>query len=140
MDVFGLRDQLIRDYSDYTQSFIRIHDERIHKYVDASVASGALWPKPLIQLNPSFEPGDTIDTLVDDGVLHPECRHIFRKDKDKPEYHGQGRPLLLHRHQSEAVRVAAGGHNYVLTTGTGSGKSLAYIIPIVDSERTIHRG
>ncbi|MGO8683537.1 MAG: DEAD/DEAH box helicase [Thermoleophilia bacterium] len=41
-------------------------------------------------------------------------------------------PLQLHRHQSEAIRVAASGSNYVLTTGTGSGKSLAYIIPIVD--------
>jgi ATP-dependent helicase YprA (DUF1998 family) len=132
MDVFGLRDSLIRDYSDYTQSFLRIRDARIKQHVDDSVASGALWPKPLIQLNPSFEPGDSVEALVREGVLHSECQHIFRKDKDRPEYHGQGRPMQLHRHQSEAVRIAAGGHNYVLTTGTGSGKSLAYIIPIVD--------
>src|SRR5262249_12552142 len=38
----------------------------------------------------------------------------------------------LHRHQSEAVRVARTGLSYVLTTGTGSGKSLAYIVPVVD--------
>ena len=37
-----------------------------------------------------------------------------------------------HRQQEEAVRVAKYGLNYVLTTGTGSGKSLAYIVPIVD--------
>ena len=132
MDVFGLRDKLIQDYTAYTQSFIQIQDSGIQQYVQESVDSGALWPKPLIQLNPSFEPGEKIDDLVRAGVLHPECQHIFQKDKDKPEYHGQGRPLQLHKHQSEAVRVAAGGHNYVLTTGTGSGKSLAYIIPIVD--------
>jgi len=41
-------------------------------------------------------------------------------------------PLQLHRHQTEAIRAARSGRNYVLTTGTGSGKSLAYIIPIVD--------
>jgi ATP-dependent helicase YprA (DUF1998 family) len=40
--------------------------------------------------------------------------------------------LKFHRHQSQAVRIAHSGHNYVLTTGTGSGKSLAYIIPIVN--------
>jgi len=40
--------------------------------------------------------------------------------------------LRLHQHQREAVEAARTGGSYVLTTGTGSGKSLAYIIPIVD--------
>jgi ATP-dependent helicase YprA (DUF1998 family) len=43
-----------------------------------------------------------------------------------------GLPLRLHTHQEEAIRVARQGRNYVLTTGTGSGKSLSYMIPIVD--------
>ena len=40
--------------------------------------------------------------------------------------------LRPHRHQADAIRTARAGHNYVLTTGTGSGKSLAYIVPVVD--------
>ena len=40
--------------------------------------------------------------------------------------------LLLHRHQREAILKAHQSQHYVLTTGTGSGKSLAYIVPIVD--------
>ncbi len=44
----------------------------------------------------------------------------------------QGEDLRLHRHPADAIRMVCEGHNYVLTTGTGSGKSLAYIIPIVD--------
>ncbi|MCZ7537349.1 MAG: DEAD/DEAH box helicase [Acidimicrobiia bacterium] len=40
--------------------------------------------------------------------------------------------LTFHRHQADAIAAAATGHSYVLTTGTGSGKSLAYIVPIVD--------
>lgn len=39
-----------------------------------------------------------------------------------------GKPM--HQHQEDAIRVAATGASYVLTTGTGSGKSLAYFIPI----------
>jgi ATP-dependent helicase YprA (DUF1998 family) len=49
------------------------------------------------------------------------------QDRSRP-----GRPLRLHRHQAEALQAAASGDNYVLTTGTGSGKSLSYIVPIVD--------
>ena len=129
MDVFQFRDRLIGDYASYISSFIQIRDERIRQHVDHSLNDGLLWPEPLIQLNPSFELGDSIDDLVNTGVLHPECRNIFRINKDKDP---AGKPLRLHRHQSDAVHVARGGNNYILTTGTGSGKSLAYIIPIVD--------
>src|SRR5690606_21543824 len=79
--------------------------------------------------NPAFESGGTIDELVDEGVLHEECRRCFRINKERND---PGRTLRLHRHHAEAVRVARTGANYVLTTGTGSGKSLAYIIPVVD--------
>jgi ATP-dependent helicase YprA (DUF1998 family) len=129
MDVFQLRDRLITDYASYISSFIQIRDERIKQQVERSLSDGLLWPEPLIQLNPSFEPGDLIDDPVNEGVLHAECSRIFRIGKDKDP---TGRSLQLHRHQSDAVRVARGGGNYILTTGTGSGKSLAYIIPIVD--------
>jgi len=80
-------------------------------------------------MNPSFEPGAWIDDLVQEGILHEECSRIFRI-KDTPE--DEGKPLRIHRHQSDAIRAARTGKNYVLTTGTGSGKSLAYIVPIVD--------
>ena len=43
-----------------------------------------------------------------------------------------GGPMRLHRHQLEAIQQATSNQNYVLTTGTGSGKSLSYIVPIVD--------
>jgi ATP-dependent helicase YprA (DUF1998 family) len=132
MNVFELRNQLIKEYGEYVRSFINILDGRIAEKVEKEMEEGLLWPDPLIQLNPSFEFGEQIDELVDAGILHQECRKIFRRDKDKPESLGVGKPLRLHKHQAEAVKVAQGGHNYVLTTGTGSGKSLAYIIPIVD--------
>ncbi len=129
MDVFGLRNNLIRDYEEYIKSFFVIRDVRISAAVNQHLDDGELWPDPLIQLNPSFERGHTIDEFVIDGVLHEQCRGIFRVGKTAA---GRGTMLRLHRHQEEAIRIAAGGHNYVLTTGTGSGKSLAYMVPIVD--------
>lgn len=129
MDVFDLRDQVIDDYATYVQSFLRIGDPGIKAYVDEQLAAGRLWPEPLVQLNPSFAPGGTIDELVAAGVLAEECRRIFRRDKDDED---PGKPLRLHRHQQEAIAAAQTGQSYVLTTGTGSGKSLAYFVPIVD--------
>ena len=130
MNVFDLRDQLVEDYRDYTRSFIKIKDPRIKEFVDGHLGAEGFWPEPLLQLNPAFEPGGTIDDLVAEGVLADECSRIFRYRESLEDH--RGRQLLLHRHQREAILKAHQGQHYVLTTGTGSGKSLAYIVPIVD--------
>lgn len=130
MNVFEIRKSLVADYREYVQSFVEVADQCIAEMVGAHFNEGELWPEPLLQLNPSFKTGKNIDELVDEGVLHPSCRAIFRGGKG-PANPG-GKTMRLHRHQDEAIRVARKGVSYVLTTGTGSGKSLTYIIPIVD--------
>ena len=57
MNVFVLRNQLTLDYASYIRSFINIRDDDIRRYVDRELDEGLLWPDPLLQLNPSFEPG-----------------------------------------------------------------------------------
>ncbi len=130
MDVFSLRDRVISEYRSYSEGFVEIADERIRSAVDDAFDRGLLWPDPRIGLNPSFEPGATVDELVDSGRLHPLAEEIFRKDKSDED--PRGKQMTLHRHQVQAIDAAADGRSYVLTTGTGSGKSLAYIVPIVD--------
>src|SRR5207248_11241288 len=100
----------------YASSFIHIKDDRIREHVEEDLRSGLLWPEPLIQLNPTFEPGAYIDDLVRDGVLHPECSEIFRVKTDRQDH---GRDLRLHRHQVDAIRAPKSGGSYVLTTRTG---------------------
>ena len=129
MDVFDLRNRLVSDYQRYTRSFIKIRDPRISEFVDGILGAEGFWPEPLLQLNPTFRPGGTIDDLVELGILHRECSSIFRIGKSDTDH---GKQLLLHQHQREAILKAREGRSYVLTTGTGSGKSLAYIVPIVD--------
>ncbi len=129
MDVFAFRDELIGDYERFSRSFTKIRSEDIKIVVDEAYRNGRFWPAPIIQLNPNYVPGGSIEDLVEEGILSPECAKIFRiKSKDD----SFGKPLTLHRHQREAIEIASRGESYVLTTGTGSGKSLSYFIPIVD--------
>ena len=130
MDVFELRNQVVEDYGRYVRSFVSIRDPDIERHVNEALNGGYLWPEPLIQLNPAFEPGEPMEELISSGLLHPECLKIFAEKKQGPS--AVSPPIRLHRHQVEGIRAARAGDNYVLTTGTGSGKSLAYIVPIVD--------
>ena len=54
MDVFKLRDDVIHDYAEYVRSFVRIREPRLRRFVDDSLTDQALWPQPLIQMNPSL--------------------------------------------------------------------------------------
>lgn len=130
MDVFSFRNELISEYERFSRSFTKILAEDISKAIDEVYINGRFWPAPLIQLNPNFEQGGDIDELVRAGTLDTECAKIFRLKKPTGVF---GKPLVLYQHQAEAIDIARRGESYVLTTGTGSGKSLSYFIPIVDN-------
>ena len=130
MDVFKVRDEVIGDYRAFTQGFLTIKDPEIREKVESDIDSGLLWPEPWLALNPSFESGGSVDDLATEGVLHPTTAEVFRI-KGHEQDPGT-RPIVLHQHQRDAIATAASGESFVVTTGTGSGKSLTYDIPIVD--------
>jgi ATP-dependent helicase YprA (DUF1998 family) len=137
MDVFGVRERLIRDYKEFTESFVDILDKRVRDHVARRLDAGYQWPEPWLSLNPNFATGGAITELVQTDLLHPICERVFRL-KESGSAGNDGPVLRLHQHQREAIEVARQGHSYVLTTGTGSGKSLAYLIPIVDKVLRAH--
>lgn len=125
MSIFELHRKTIEDYRDFVRSFIQIADERIRQYVERALdAQSALWPDFLLQLSPAFAQGPTVDELAGQGLIHPTTAEIFRTS--------QGRPFRLYRHQAEAIELAGRGRSFVLTSGTGSGKTLCYFLPIID--------
>lgn len=130
MDVFQFRQKLVTDYSAFTRSFTRVRADDVKNFVERAYASQRYWPAPLVQVNPNFRLGHAVDELVKAGSLHKECGQIFRAGKSASS---AGTSLRLFKHQEEAIGFAQTGASYVLTTGTGSGKSLAYFVPIIDA-------
>ncbi|MFE9332994.1 protein kinase [Streptomyces sp. NPDC006925] len=132
MDVFGIHAELISEYEDFTKSATVIRDARIEGFVAEDLAAKSQWPDPWLSLNPFFADGGQVTDLVRDDILHPKCAEIFQAGKKEGALRPNGRPLTFHLHQRQAIEAAQAGDSYVLTTGTGSGKSLSYIVPIVD--------
>ena len=117
MNVFDTHRQIVDDYAQYIRSFINISDPEISQTVDDSLREGRLWPQPLLQFNPAYEQAGTVEEAVAAGLLHDDARHIFDG-------------YTLYRHQREAIELGVGGTDFVVTSGTGSGKSLTYIATI----------
>lgn len=129
MDAFGVLDQVLDDYENFVKGFLEIKDDQIRTKVETEIEGGLLWPEPWLALNPAFESGGTVGELVDRGILAPEAVSIFRARTERDRV---GKEIAFHRHQADAFEIANRRESYVLTTGTGSGKSMSYIVPIVD--------
>jgi superfamily II DNA/RNA helicase len=131
LDVFALRDFVLGEYKRFATSFTTIHAPDIKAQIEAIYAKERYWPEPLIQINPNYKRTSDIGSLVAQGALHPTCADIFQS---------KGVPLSLYKHQEQAIALAAAGESYVVTTGTGSGKSLCFFIPIVHHVLVAKRG
>jgi superfamily II DNA/RNA helicase len=114
-NIFNLHSEILSDYKQFVSSFINISDEQIKQVVEEEIHTGRFWPDPLVQFNPSFEILGSVNEFCGDGkLLHPDTAHIFK------DYH-------LFKHQVEAISLGNQYRDFVVTSGTGSGKSLTYL-------------
>ncbi|MQY18089.1 DEAD/DEAH box helicase [Nocardia macrotermitis] len=78
---------------------------------------------PLLELTPPYQPGASLRELIAEGVLHPGfVEFAATMSLDRP----------LYRHQETAVRKIVAGRNLVVSTGTGSGKTESFLLPILN--------
>ena len=80
---------------------------------------------PFLEATPPFQTGRSLHDLIDEGVLSAGFREI----------QSEGLPLdrPLYVHQEQAIRKATSAQrNLVVATGTGSGKTESFLIPILN--------
>ena len=77
---------------------------------------------PFLDVIDSFESGKSVKQLIDDGILNSDFEYvesIYNK--------------TLYKHQEVSVLKASYGKNIVVSTGTGSGKTESFLIPVLNS-------
>ena len=114
MNVIDIHKKIIGDYAKYIRSFISISDAEIIRTVDEELHKGKLWPEPLLQFNPAYRTVGKVADLSKSGTIHKDVADIFTG-------------YSLYQHQLEAIQLGTSGKDFVVTSGTGSGKSLTYI-------------
>ena len=117
MNIIELYENLKGSYKSYLESFVAIKDERIKEKVSDSIKNEKLWPKALIQFNPNFKKGTGVQELIAKGLpIHKDLEFFF----DKPFY----------MHQQEAIELGCQDKEFIVTSGTGSGKSRTFMATI----------
>ncbi|WP_079046307.1 DEAD/DEAH box helicase [Carbonactinospora thermoautotrophica] len=111
-------------YRRYLRSLLPVRDPRLAAELDAVIGAEAqLLKGPLLESSPPYATGATLRDLIAEGVLDPALALLESPalPLDRP----------LYRHQELAVRKAAAGRNLVVATGTGSGKTESFLLPIL---------
>lgn len=114
MNIFKTHARIVEDYANYISSFLNIADDDIKRHVENELRDGKLWPEPLLQFNPAFEMVGTVGDLAEQGDIHKDLADIFKG-------------YSLYHHQVQAIKLGTQQQDFVVTSGTGSGKSLTYI-------------
>ena len=104
MDAFDLDETVIERYKAFARSFTNIRSRELKAKVDELYATKRFWPEPLIQLNPHYAGGGSIQDFIDAGDLEPECAKVFRdlSTSGSP----RDRTLRLRKHQQQAIGYA----------------------------------
>jgi len=117
MKVFTLQNKILDQYQSFLSSFIRIKNTAIREQVEGALREGKLLPEPLVQFNPAYQEAGSVEELCHAGMLESRMGDIFSG-------------YQLYKHQLEAIDLGAKEKDFVVTSGTGSGKSLTYIATI----------
>ncbi|SEP87972.1 Helicase conserved C-terminal domain-containing protein [Mycobacterium sp. 88mf] len=126
LDPLETAKQIEGSYKRYLKTLLAPRDEQLAAAFDAEIdATTALTKGPILEMTPPYETGATCRQLIDEGVLHQRFN-----DVDSPAL-GLDRPLYVH--QEVAVRKFTAGRNLVVSTGTGSGKTESFLIPIINA-------
>lgn len=115
--------QIEESYKRYLKTLLSPRDGKLAEAFDAEIdATSMLTKGPMLELTPPYETGATPRELVEQGVLHPDFPQLSIPT-DQP----------LYVHQEAAIRKFLAGRNLVVSTGTGSGKTESFLVPILNS-------
>ncbi|WP_166791365.1 DEAD/DEAH box helicase [Cryobacterium sp. Hh7] len=128
VDPIAVSSTISRSYQRYLASLLQPNDPVLARALSKAIyglESTALVKGPYLEISPAYVRGSSIRDLIAEGVLssHFESLNPAEMPIDRS----------LYKHQEVAIRKAALGRNLVVATGTGSGKTESFTLPVLNS-------
>lgn len=113
---------LIEQYRSFIKSSYRLADPKLRAQFEEHVDRAEVLVKgPYVTLARDFAQGQTLSQLLSAGIGHPTL----------PRFNWPFGASSLYAHQEEALRTVEAGRNAIVKTGTGSGKTEAFLLPVL---------
>ncbi len=113
----------LRDFTLSAASISPVYAPRLASAVETLISRHPFVSGPYVESLPDFEKGESIAELVASGVLCEAWKPM-----------GEKAPALFERKLHLHQRAAIGrDENYLVATGTGSGKTEAFLFPLIDA-------
>ena len=120
--------EIAAKYVRYLSTIFNISDNRYAvQFRDEINNPGLFSAGPFLDVTDSFEKGATIRELISQGLLSQGFSSV-NMPLDRP----------LYKHQEIALRKIRQGKNVVVSTGTGSGKTECFLIPVLNDLISLH--
>lgn len=125
MDPIKTTEYINEKYKEYISSILSVKDKRLKEKAFKKISEGNKFIKgPYLEITPEFEKGKSINNLIEDNILSKDFKylnHEFKNDR------------LLYKHQEVSInKVCKEKKNIIVATGTGSGKTECFLIPIIN--------
>lgn len=118
---FNLAHAVTRDYKRYVLTTFPILDENLRAQVENAIDHGHLiWRGPYISLAPHLAHGPSLKELARTGRVHSDLAVMFSEFES------------LFAHQARALERIQSGQHTIVSSSTGSGKTEAFLLPILD--------
>lgn len=120
--------QIENSYREYIATTIHFSDPGLQSQLEIILRKdGFLTKGPFLESAPPYAPSQSVADLIASGVL---CESMLTLGNGERERFDPERPLYAH--QVKAIRKAVAGRNYAVVTGTGSGKTECFLLPILN--------
>ncbi|MBP9019848.1 MAG: DEAD/DEAH box helicase, partial [Bacteroidales bacterium] len=124
IDPLKVTQNIRESYIRYLTSTFRLRDANLRKLFYREVEKFLFTNGPILEATPPFKNGCYLKDLVQEGLLTKRLESFVY---DSLPYLREN-PLYLH--QEKALRKILSGRNLVIASGTSSGKTECFLIPV----------
>ena len=115
-------EHITEKYKRYLRTIFSINDTQLSSQFKKLLDEHGLFSKgPYLEVNDSFEKGKSLERLIEEEKI---AKSFIRINMPL------SRPL--YKHQEIAIEKVLSGKNIVVSTGTGSGKTESFLVPLLN--------